>query len=466
MSHTVYLGLGTNQGDRLANIRGAISRFHPTLSLIGLSPLYETEPWGYEDQPDFLNIVGKVTTALAPADLIDFLKGIEADMGRQATFRYGPRIIDLDILFYDNLVLKSERVAIPHPRMEGRAFVLAPLADLAPDLIHPGTGLSVEAMLEGLDTSVVRPYRDGPPPVQPRTGEADVGRASMWAGDHEFRWGERTYVMGILNVTPDSFSGDGLMVQSHAALSAALAQAREFVQTGVDILDVGGESTRPGSEPVAAADEAARVLPVVCALASELDVAISIDTYKADIAEAALLAGAHIVNDVWALRADPEMARVVACYAAPIILMHNRSNPANAQVRRRLGGRYVGVDYDDLIEDVKAELLRSVGIAREAGIEENRIVVDPGIGFGKTVEQNLTLVDHLDRIRALGYPLLLGPSRKSFIGYTLDLPPEERVEGTAAAVVVGIDRGADIVRVHDVKPIVRVARMTDAIVRH
>ncbi len=465
MSHTVYLSLGTNQGDRLANVRGAISRFHPKLTLVGLSPLYETEPWGYEDQPDFLNMVSKVTTNLPAADLIDFLKGIEADMGRRATFRYGPRIIDLDILFYDDLVLEGERVTIPHPRMEGRAFVLAPLADLAPDLIHPGTGRSVGAMLEGLDTSVVRLYRDSPAAVQPRAAHGDVTGSNMQVGSHEFRWGERTYVMGVLNVTPDSFSGDGLMAQDDAALSAALAQAKEFVESGADILDVGGESTRPGAEPVGPAEEAARVLPVVGALASEFDVAISIDSYKADIAEAALLAGAHIVNDVWALRADPEMARVVACYAVPIILMHNRSNPANAQVRHRLGGRYVGVDYDDLIEDVKAELLRSVEIAREAGIEENRIILDPGIGFGKTVEQNLTLVDRLDRIHDLGYPLLLGPSRKSFIGYTLDLPPEDRVEGTAAAVVVGIVRGADIVRVHDVKSIVRVARMADAIVR-
>lgn len=465
MSHTAYIGLGTNQGDRLENIRGAISRFQPDLTLIGLSPLYETEPWGYEDQPKFLNMVAKVKTDSPPAILIGTLKGIEAHMGREATFRYGPRIIDLDILFYDDLVEEGDRVTIPHPRMDGRAFVLVPLVDLAPDLIHPGTGSSVSEMLEGLDTSVVQAYRDRTTPPRVGTTQDEDPSGVIRVGPRELRWGERTYVMGILNVTPDSFSGDGLMETGGDSVSAALAQAREFVQAGADILDVGGESTRPGAEPVGPEEEAARVLPVITAIASELEVAISIDTYKADVAEAALIAGAHMVNDIWALRADPEMARVAACYSAPIVLMHNRSDPANAQVRERLGGRYVGVEYGDLIEDVKAELLESVEIALGAGIPESQIILDPGIGFGKTVEQNLSLVDHLDQIRALGYPLLLGPSRKSFIGYTLDLPPEDRVEGTAATVAVGIVRGTDIVRVHDVKPIVRVTRMTDAIVR-
>ncbi len=279
-------------------------------------------------------------------------------------------------------------------------------------------------------------------------------------------WGARTYVMGILNVTPDSFSGDGLLTAPTAVADAALAQARGFIETGADILDVGGDSTRPGAEPVSAEVELERVLPVVRALAGEFpDILISIDTYKAVVAEAALEAGAHLVNDVWGLRADPEMAAVAARFHAPVILMHNRSNPKSAEVRARLGGRYIGVEYDDLLEDVKRELMGSVAIARRAGIPDERIILDPGIGFGKTVEQNLELLNRLDEIRALGFPLLLGPSRKSFIGYTLDLPPDQRVEGTAAAVAIGIARGADIVRVHDVLEIARVARMADAIIR-
>ena len=283
--------------------------------------------------------------------------------------------------------------------------------------------------------------------------------------NHSFDWGSRTYVMGILNVTPDSFSGDGIIAQGDS-VSVALSQARAFLSVNCDILDVGGESTRPGSAPVDAAAEKERVIPVIESLAREFpDALISIDTYKTKVAEAALDAGARIVNDVWGLRADPDLARVAAKHNAPVILMHNRSNPASVEVKAQLGNAYIGAEYENLIKDVKRELMDSVAIARRAGIPDERIILDPGIGFGKTVAHNLELIRRLDEIRALGFPVLLGPSRKSFIGYTLDLPPDQRVEGTAAAVAVGITRGADIVRVHDVMQISRVVKMTDAIVR-
>ncbi len=268
--------------------------------------------------------------------------------------------------------------------------------------------------------------------------------------------------MGILNLTPDSFSGDGLMDLDQ---KAAFQQAREFVEAGVDILDVGGESTRPGAAIVSAQQEMDRVIPVIIQLVEEFDTLISIDTYKASVADEAIKAGATILNDVWGFKADPELAGVAAENDVPVILMHNRSNPNNAAIKERLGGRYIGMEYDDLLEDVKAELQESVVLAHKASIPDEMIILDPGIGFGKTVEQNLELINRLDEIRSLGYPVLLGPSRKSFIGYTLDLPLDDRVEGTAAAVAVGITRGADIIRVHDVPQMIRVARMTDAIVR-
>ncbi|MDD5368939.1 MAG: dihydropteroate synthase [Anaerolineaceae bacterium] len=277
-------------------------------------------------------------------------------------------------------------------------------------------------------------------------------------------YGSRTFIMGVINVTPDSFSGDGLTVNADP-LQAALEQAGRFVQEGADILDVGGESTRPGSAPVSAEEELRRVAPVVQAIKAKFGCLVSIDTYKASVARAAVEQGADWVNDVWGLRADASMAEVVARARVPVILMHNRSRPADAELQARLGGRYVGVQYENLLDDVKRELLESVALAHTAGILDEKIILDPGIGFGKTVEQNLELIDRLGELRALGYPLLLGPSRKGFIGYTLDLPVEERLEGTAAAVAVGIARGADIVRVHDVAAMVRVARMTDAIVR-
>lgn len=286
-----------------------------------------------------------------------------------------------------------------------------------------------------------------------------------------FQWGKRTYIMGIINITPDSFSGDGLLrdvtddENMEAVVGNALNQARRFVNAGVDILDIGGESTRPGAQPASLEQEMAHVIPVIGAIASELDTLISVDTYKAPVAEAALQAGAHMVNDIWGLHADPEMAGVVAKYRVPVILMHNRSSWVNAEVKERLGGRYVGIPYDDLIKDICDELMESVDLAHQAGIGDEKIILDPGIGFGKTVEQNLELLDRIPEIRRLGYPLLSGPSRKSFIGYTLDLPPDQRLEGTLAAVTVSIVRGADIVRVHDVEQAIRVVRMTDAIVR-
>ena len=283
-------------------------------------------------------------------------------------------------------------------------------------------------------------------------------------GSSEFVWGSQTYVMGIINVTPDSFSGDGL-IRDRWWVKRAVEQGRRYAQEGAHILDVGGESTRPGADQVTADVEMERVLPVIEALADETDLPISIDTYKADVAEAALDAGAHLVNDVWGLRMDPAMAGLCARRNVPVVVMHNRSHPRNAVQEARLGGRYLGTVYDDLLVDVRNELQVSINLAKAAGIPDNHIIIDPGIGFGKTVEQNLSLLHNLDAFRALGYPILLGPSNKSFIGYTLNLPPDDRMEGTAATVAIGISRGADIVRVHHVKEMSRVARMTDAIVR-
>ena len=290
-----------------------------------------------------------------------------------------------------------------------------------------------------------------------------------------FDWGQRTYVMGIINATPDSFSGDGVAAPGDESSSdapngdvvaRAVEQARQFLADGADILDVGGESTRPGSVPVTAAEELARVVPVVRALRSAVPGAtISVDTYRAEVAAAALDAGADWINDVWGLRMDPEMAPLAAARGCPVVIMHNRSKPKDVAQEQRLGGHYVGVHYDDLLADVARELRWQMDIALAAGVGEEQIILDPGVGFGKTVAQNVELLDRLVELKALGCPLLIGPSRKSFIGYTLDLPADDRMEGTAAAVAIGIDRGADIVRVHDVRAIARVARMTDRIVR-
>lgn len=455
--HTVHLALGGNLGDRRVQLVAALRWLRRGVELQQFSALYETPPWGVTEQPAFYNLVVRGVTALEPEALLTFVKQIEVGLGRQPAERYGPRLVDIDILLYDDWVWESERLSIPHAGLATRGFVLVPLADIDPAVVHPGTGETVAALLRRTDTTgIVRVATAG-------AVRADVlAHAAMFG----WQWGRQTYVMGIINATPDSFSGDGLVTGAEAGwVAAAITQGQQFVREGADVLDVGGESTRPGSTPVTADEELRRVLPVIAGLARTVPVPVSVDTSKAVVAEAALRAGARLVNDVWGLRMDPDLGQVAAAAGVPVVLMHNRSAPKNAAQEARLGGRYVGVMYDDLLRDVPRELGESVALAHAAGIEDHHIVLDPGIGFGKTREQNLVLLDRVDVIKALGYPVLVGPSRKSFIGYTLDLPPTERVEGTAAAVAVSIVRGADIVRVHDVLAMVRVARMTDAIVR-
>ena len=280
----------------------------------------------------------------------------------------------------------------------------------------------------------------------------------MRCGNTTFLWGARTYVMGIVNVTPDSFSGDGLLDPA-----AAIARGLFLADNGADILDVGGESTRPGSKPIAADEERRRVVPVIESLARQTQVPISVDTYRAETAEAALEAGAAMVNDVWGFRRDAALAGVVARRGACAVAMHNRRAAATRD--QALGGFFPKVEYTDLLASIVTELLESVDILVHAGVPLERVIVDPGIGFGKTPTQNLELLRRLGELRALGRPILIGPSRKSFIGLALGLPPDQRVEGTAATVALGIANGADLVRVHDLPAIARVARMADVIVR-
>ncbi|HEY8415566.1 MAG TPA: dihydropteroate synthase, partial [Thermaerobacter sp.] len=257
-----------------------------------------------------------------------------------------------------------------------------------------------------------------------------------------------TYVMGILNVTPDSFSDGGLYLDPERALEHALAME----EAGADIIDVGAESTRPGAAPVPAEEELRRLLPVLRRLAPRLRVPISVDTYKAEVARAALAEGAAIINDVGGLQKDPAMASVAAEAGVPVVVMHSRPHGH--------------AHYDDFWGDVLGFLRRSLELAEAAGLPPEYVIVDPGFGFGKTAEHNLELLRGLHRLRALGRPVLLGTSRKSTLGHVLNLPVSERLEGTAATVALAVPHGVDIVRVHDVAPIVRVVRMADAIVRH
>lgn len=257
--------------------------------------------------------------------------------------------------------------------------------------------------------------------------------------------GRRTLIMGILNATPDSFSDGG----KYNTIESAVEQAKLMVAEGADIIDIGGESTRPGSIKVDIEEELKRVIPIIEAVSASVNVPISVDTYKSVVARQALQAGAHILNDIWGLKLDPEMGRVAEQFGSPIILMHNRKETR----------------YDDFIPDVIADLQACIRLAELAGVTKEQIILDPGIGFAKTIDHNIQLMSHLDLISDLGYPVVLGTSRKRFIQQTLGLPANDVVEGTAATAVIGIMQGCDIMRVHDVRAISRVARMTDVIVK-
>lgn len=265
----------------------------------------------------------------------------------------------------------------------------------------------------------------------------------MFIGQKEFPSGGRVYVMGILNVTPDSFSDGG----KYNDLEVAIRQAERLVEEGADILDVGGESTRPGYVPVSCEEEIQRTVPVIRELKKRFDVPVSIDTYKSEVAEAALDAGADMLNDIWGFRQDERCARLAAEYGAAVCLMHNRET----------------AEYVDFVPEVIADLQKSLAIAEKYGIKKDKIILDPGVGFGKTLEQNKIIINHLEDIVALGYPVLLGASRKSVIGQTLMLPVNEREEGTMALSVIAAMKGCGFVRVHDVEKNTRALRMTDAI---
>ncbi|MCH9017750.1 MAG: dihydropteroate synthase [Chloroflexi bacterium] len=258
-------------------------------------------------------------------------------------------------------------------------------------------------------------------------------------------WGVRTYVMGIINVTPDSFSGDGLGGDVAAAVDLAL----RFQDEGADILDIGAVSTRPGHQQVSLDEELRRLMPALEAVANRVKLPISVDTYNAAVARRAVDAGAVIINDIWGLKADPLLAKVAADTGAGLVLMHNQR----------------GTEYRDLLPDVVSSLESSVGTALEAGVPQVNIIIDPGIGFGKTPDHNLEILARIDILKSIGCPILVGASRKSTLGLLLDLPPGQRVEGTAATVSLAIAGGADLVRVHDVKEMVRVCRVADAVVR-
>ncbi|MGE7651019.1 dihydropteroate synthase [Peribacillus frigoritolerans] len=270
-----------------------------------------------------------------------------------------------------------------------------------------------------------------------------AGASKIKCGSFDLDYSNKTLIMGILNVTPDSFSDGG----KYNRIDAALKHAERMVNDGADILDVGGESTRPNYERISEEEEIERVAPIIEAISRNIEVPISVDTYKSRVAEAAVKAGAHILNDIWGGKADSLMPKVAAEYKVPIILMHNRGN----------------MEYGHFVRDVLQDLFESIMLVKDAGVKDENIILDPGIGFAKDLKLNLEMMRNLDKLVSLGYPVLLATSRKSMIGHILDLPPSERMEGTAATICHGIQQGCQMVRVHDVKEMARTAKMMDAL---
>ncbi len=471
MSHSAFIALGSNVGNRAEHLHRALDAMSAYAAIEETSHLYETVPMLVTEQPLFLNAVCKVSTHLTPAELLSAVKQTEDSLGRTKTVRYGPREIDLDILFYDDSVIETPDLTIPHVGIPERDFVLAPLMDLDKELRHPRLDATVRELWERLQMPV-------PPRVMP-------------IGERLWHWGQGVKVMGILNITPDSFSGDGL-AGAPDTVGAALAQARKFVAAGADVLDIGGYSTRPGHRYVDVEDEIGRVVPVTGALHAALDVPLSVDTFRVEVAEKALDAGAAWLNDVSGVRpahqgtatditageetsrsslhgpaAPNGMAALSARRRVPLVLMHNRAPlqtgpPADdpqSGPETALNDR-----SQEIVAVVRQGLAAALEAARLNGVPRWHRIIDPGIGFGKTPAEHAALISRLDELQALDYPLLFGCSRKGFLGKMAGgAPVDERLPGTIAANSLAVERGAQIVRVHDVRENVQAMRVVDAI---
>ncbi|KAI5211082.1 folic acid synthesis protein [Aureobasidium subglaciale] len=452
-----YIALGSNVGDRLDMIEKACLALDQEsgIKVTRTSSLYETEPMYVEDQARFLNGACEIETTLEPMALLDRLQYIENDLGRVKLIDKGPRSIDLDILLYEDEVIDTERLKIPHILMLEREFVLRPLCDIIPDTI-PSIGqarVPLAQSLRKLASSLSTPVST---------------TTSMGENTFSIRALENTrptHVMSILNTTPDSFSDGG---QNSPTDETALRNTvSAHIRAGATIIDIGGQSSRPNAPDVTSEEEIQRVLPaikIIKSLPEGSNICISIDTYRAKVAEKAIEAGAHIINDISGGLLDANMLPTVSRLGCTVCLMHMRGTPATMTSAENCS-------YPDgLIPTIAKELLDRVRAAEEAGIRRWRIVLDPGIGFAKTTEQNLEILRSMNELRSwpglVGLPWLLGSSRKGFIGkITKVKEAKQRTWGTAATVAAAVQGGADIVRVHDVDEMVKVTRMSDAIWR-
>ncbi|CAL0318189.1 unnamed protein product [Lupinus luteus] len=458
------IALGSNVGDRLHNFKEALKLMKKSgISITRHACLYETAPAYVTDQPRFLNSAVRAVTKLGPHELLAALKKIEKDLGRTDGIRYGPRPIDLDILFYGKFKVRSDILTVPHERIWERPFVMAPLMDLLGSAIDSDTVASWHSFsghsggLSGLWEKL--------------GGEFLIGEEGMYrvmpVANGLLDWSCRTYVMGVLNLTPDSFSDGG----NFQSVKSAVSQVQLLISEGADIIDLGAQSTRPMASRISVEEELDRLIPVLEAVTAMPEVEgklISVDTFYSEVASEAVSRGAHFINDVSAGQLDPNMFKVIADLDVPYIAMHMRGDPSTMQTNENL-------EYDDVCKEVSSELYSRVREAELSGIPAWRVIIDPGIGFSKKTEDNLDVLTGLPDIRAdiakrslaiSHAPILIGPSRKRFLGEICTRPAAvERDPATIASVTAGVLGGANIVRVHNVKDNLDAVKLCDAILR-
>lgn len=460
----VVIALGSNVGDRLHNFNEALQLMRKSgIHITRHACLYETAPAYVTDQPNFLNSAVRAVTQLGPHELLGALKKIEKDMGRTDGIRYGPRPIDLDILFYGKQRISSEILMVPHERIWERPFVMAPLMDLLGSSIDSDTVSCWHSFSNHSDGLFDSWEKLGGEPLIGKEGLKRV----LPIGNGFWDWSTRTSVMGILNLTPDSFS-DGGKFQS---VEAAISQVRSMISEGADMIDIGAQSTRPMASRISVQQELDRLIPVLEAVLGLPEVEgkiVSVDTFYSEVAEEAVSKGAHIVNDVSAGQLDSNMLKVVADLKVPYIAMHMRGDPSTMQNSENL-------QYDNVCKQVVSELYSKVREAEILGIPAWRMIIDPGLGFSKNCEHNLEILMGLPNIQAeigrkslaLSHaPVLIGPSRKKFLGEVCNRPAAtERDAATVASVTAAVLGGANIVRVHNVRDNVDAVKLCDAMLR-
>ena len=430
----VYISAGSNQGDRAEYLRMAVQLLQPALKILRTSEVYRTEPWGYKPQPSFYNLVWEAETDLDPDSLLKLFKEIETRIGRVKTFRYGPRVIDLDILLYDEQIIRTQNLTVPHASMRERRFVLQPLCDLIPMEQDPVTKKTWFELLQECPEEGIERLEEPLDPDRPA-----------------IVWGLRSYVMGIVNLTPDSFSGDGLM-NTRDMISNVQRQCDIFLDNGADILDFGAESTRPGFHEVPESEEIARLIPALKAARERFPHAlISVDSRKPAVIRAALDQGADWINCTGD-PAEEELGRLCAESGKKTVLM--RSEPIRKNAEEIL-------TPEKILEKVRSQLLNKVNAVQKLGMKQQNIILDPGIGFGSSASCDLEIMRQIRHISNLGYPILAGVSRKSFLGRYLNRPVDDRSAGTAAMICYAILNGVDIIRVHDVKFMKDIAVISD-----